>query len=168
MTRSVSKRAAFIQLALVSSAASAGPSIAPLEALLSREGPNPVLTKYFDCGPLGQPQYEQVAQGHLSWLKLASELTVPAQGCQLQLLQDSLARALVASPAAVLELVDSSSKLEAKRICVPFLSSDELREQHLVQLKRSERALLSVQAAQLRNARSSCLAEVTRARGRLE
>jgi hypothetical protein len=127
-----------------------------------------VLTKYFACTPQGQANYEQVAQGNARWLNIAAALTAEAQGCQLQLLQDSLSRALVIQPTAVLALVDSSSKLEAMRVCVPFLSADEPREQHLEQLKRSERALLTLQAPQLRAARTACLAEIARARGRLE
>ena len=127
-----------------------------------------MLEKYFDCGPQGQSNYAQVAHGNVSWLKLAAALAAEAQGCQLQLLQDSIAQALVAKPAEVLALIDSSSKLEAKHICVPFLSSDEARERHVEQLKHSEIALLTVQTAQLQAARSSCLAEIARARVRLQ
>ncbi len=168
MTRSVSKQAAFILLAVMSGAPFAGPSITPIEALLLKEGPNSVLGRYFECGPQGQRYYEQVAHGSVGWLKLAAALTAEAQGCQLRLLQDSLSRALTSRPAEVLKLVDSSPELEASRICVPFLSADEPKEQHLNQLGRSERALLAVKEPQLQSARTACQTAITRARSRLE
>ena len=123
-----------MHLALMWAAASASTSLAQIEALLRNEGPISVLEKYFDCGPQGTPNFEQVAQGNVTWLKIAATLTSEAQGCQLQLLQDSLSRAIVAAPAEFLALVESSSKLGTKRICVPFLSEDEPREVHLEQL----------------------------------
>jgi hypothetical protein len=137
-------------------------------AVADSRGDRAALELFFDCGPAGTAAYDRVASGSAEWLAVAVRLLNGSDACYSLLLHDSIARALVHNPRGVLALVNTSSRLTAEGICLPFMSAEEDPKMHLLYLRRAESALRSVKAASLQAPKQACMQEVESMRKALQ
>lgn len=141
-------------------------SAAEVNAVANTEGANVALSKFFSCED--ESAYEKVASGASEWLAIAVRLLDAADACVAESLHDAIARAIVPAPTRVLALVDTTERLRAKYICVPFLSEDEPDATHLAFLIRAEKAVLSANSPSVAAARAVCLRHIRGTMSRLK
>ncbi len=133
---------------------------------ISKHGEDAAINKYFDC--FDERAYSQIEKGSKDWIALAVKLLDHSDACVSESLHNSLAIALLHKPENVLPLVNSSARLSASQICLPFLSADEPAKEHLQYLAKLQRALDAVKDKSYDVGKNACIAEIARLRKILE
>lgn len=152
---------AFASFFCVTGAASAGQlSPSTVLSVANAHGEQAALAEFFSCDKQGEAAYARVSSGSPQWVAVAVRLLPAADACYSESLHDSLARALVHSPATVLPLVNSAAYLSSQAICVPFLSAEEPTSRSVAYLRREIAVLQAVQAPELQAGKQACLGEV--------
>ncbi|MBV8977882.1 MAG: hypothetical protein JO261_04495 [Alphaproteobacteria bacterium] len=116
-----------------------------------------VIERYFDCQH--GSGYRLVDSGDPSSVKLAATLLAHADACVTESLQTALGTAMARRPAVVLPYVNTNERLQAARICLPFISDEDSPARRQAVVARTRRALLRVHSRTLARQRAACLVE---------
>lgn len=155
-------------LVAASASALASPTADELLARMQEHGASAVVRQVFDDPPFGGAVYTGIGSGSASWVQVGAALLPHADASVSLGLASALAEALVQEPANVLPLINSSAAFAARRICLPFMSDEEPKEDHLAYLDKLEASLAKVVSPELQPAKSACLQELSSMRDLLE
>lgn len=138
----------------------AKPGMREVQLSLKLEGEQKTLERYFSCEHFDDSAYPNIATGDRAWVNLAVRMLPHSDACYAEDILSALGKAMQKNPRNVLGYVNSSARLRADRICLPFISDEQPIRDQLEQLRAVKRAIAGVRSPALATQRKACLAEI--------
>lgn len=159
--------AAMAALGALSSSCAGGLRPDTVTQALAERGAQATLETYFSCEKYEGSAYEEIATGAQPWVGLAEKMIAQSDACYTEGIQAALGEAMRKAPQHVLGLVDKSTSLSARYICLPFISAEQPVAAQLEEIDTSRRAIAAVNDSRLAAQQAACLRFIDDLAGRL-
>lgn len=128
-----------------------------VEASLKDAGGQATLEKFFSCEHDEGTAYPKIATGNTTWVALGVKILGYSDACYAEGIVAALGQAMQNRPHVVLPYVNSSLRLTADRICLPFISDELPVKDQLSKVRVVKKSILRVSTPRLAAQKKACL-----------